>query len=308
MAKHTALAHDRLDPQTIAQLNGLQLRVQSIVEGYLAGQHRGPFQGHSVEYAQHREYVPGDDLRYLDWKAFGKTDKLYLKQFEEETNLVCHLLLDASESMLYRGRSSAFSKFDYGRTLAATLAYLVLHQHDSVGLVTFDREIRQWIEPNNSPGQLDHLLEHLEELQPSGRTDLGPILHDLAARLRRRGLVVIISDLLDDVPRLLTGLKHFRYRRHDLIVFHLLDPDELEFPFQEPTLFRGLESHPSRVVDARRLQRTYRDEVRAYSRRIRAGCRSQGADYVLIRTDQSWRIVLSHFLSTRMRRIQGVQR
>jgi uncharacterized protein (DUF58 family) len=293
-----------LEPQTLAQLQGLELRAQKIVEGYVAGLHRSPYRGFSNEFAEHREYAPGDDLRYVDWKVFGKSDRIYLKQFEEETNLLCYLLLDTSESMQYQGPHAPLSKFAYAQCAAAALAYLVLHQRDAVGLVTFDQEIRQVIRPSSNPTQLKQLLHVIEEATATRKTRTGPIFHDLAERLGRRGIVVIISDLFDDVESMLAGLKHLRHRRHDVIVLHVLDPAEIDFPFQQVTMFKGLEALGDVIVEPRSLQAAYRREVQAFVKRIRAGCRGQQIDYVTIRTDQPLDAVLRTFLSARKKRIK----
>jgi uncharacterized protein (DUF58 family) len=293
-----------LKPETLARLQGLELRARRIVEGYVAGLHRSPYRGFSNEFAEHREYVPGDDLRYVDWKVFGKSDRFYLKQFEEETNLLCYLLLDASESMQYRGPHAAMSKFEYAQCAAAALAYLVLHQRDAVGLVTFDTEIRQLIRPSSNPTQLKQLLHVMEEATAERKTQTGPIFHDLAERLGRRGIVVIISDLFDDVDSMLAGLKHLRHRRHDVVVLHMLDPAEIDFPFQQITMFKGLEALGEVVTEPRSLQAAYQREIQSFVKRIRAGCRAQQIDYVTIRTDQPLDAVLRAFLSARKKRVK----
>jgi uncharacterized protein (DUF58 family) len=293
-----------LEPQTLAQLQGLELRARKIVEGYVAGLHRSPYRGFSNEFAEHREYAPGDDLRYVDWKVFGKSDRFYLKQFEEETNLLCYLLLDISESMQYQGPHAPLSKFAYAQCAAAALAYLVLHQRDAVGLVTFDHEIRQVIRPSSNPTQLKQLLQVMEESTAARKTRTGPIFHDLAERLGRRGIVVIVSDLFDDIESMLAGLKHLRHRRHDVIVLHVLDPAEIDFPFQQVTMFKGLEALGDVVAEPRRLQAAYQREIQAFVKRIRAGCRAQQIDYVTIRTDQALDAVLSTFLSARKKRVR----
>lgn len=288
-----------LDPAVLARIQGLALRARLIVEGYVAGVHRSPFHGFSIEFAEHREYTPGDDLRYLDWKVFGRSDRYCLKQFEEETNLVCNLLLDTSESMTYRGPRAAMSKLDYAKCALASLAYLILHQQDSVGLVTFDREIRALVRPGSNPSHLKELL-HVLETSPGGRkTAAGPILHELAERFKKRGIAIIFSDLLDDVDSILMGLKHFRHRRHEVVVFHVLDPDELDFPFDEMMLFRGLEGMPEIVAEPRALRRAYLDEMGRFTRRLKQGCRQQRIDYVPVRTDQSLEVVLSSYLASR---------
>ena len=293
-----------LDPRTLAQLQGLELRARRIVEGYVAGLHRSPYQGFSNEFAEHREYAPGDDLRYVDWKVFGKTDKVYLKQFEEETNLICYLLLDTSESMSYQGPGSPMSKLTYAQCAAASLAYLVLHQRDSVGLVTFDQEVRQLIRPSSSPTQLKQLLTVMEQTTGARKTRTGPIFHDLAERLARRGIVVIVSDLFDDVDQILAGLTHFRHRRHDVILLHVLDPAELDFPFQQVTMFKGLEALGEVVTEPRSLRTAYQEEVRSFLKRVRSGCRARQVDYLTVRTDQPLDTVLTAFLSARKKRVK----
>jgi uncharacterized protein (DUF58 family) len=293
-----------LEPQTLAQLQGLELRARKIVEGYVAGLHRSPYRGFSNEFAEHREYAPGDDLRYVDWKVFGKSDRFYLKQFEEETNLLCYLLLDTSESMQYQGPHAPLSKFAYAQCAAAALAYLVLHQRDAVGLVTFDQEIRQVSRPSSNPTQLKQLLHVMEESTATRKTRTGPIFHDLAERLGRRGIVVIVSDLFDDVESMLAGLKHLRHRRHDVIVLQVLDPAEIDFPFQQVTMFKGLEALGDVVAEPRSLQAAYQREIQAFIKRIRAGCRAQQIDYVTIRTDQPLDLVLRTFLSARKQRFK----
>ena len=293
-----------LDPQTLAKLHGLELRARSIVEGYVTGVHRSPFHGFSIEFAEHREYSPGDDLRYVDWKVFAKTDKFYLKQYEEETNLVSYMLLDTSESMRYQSDAVSLSKLEYAQCIAASLSHLILQQQDSVGLVTFDNEVRTLVRPSSNPSHLKQLLHVMENTVPERKTQTGPIFHDLAERLKRRGLVLILSDLFDDVPSMMAGLKHLRHRRHDVIVFHVLDPAELDFPFRETTLFRGMEQLPDVLTDPRALRRAYLHEFNKFLEAVSRGCREQRADYVLLRTDESLEIALSSYLAARMSRVK----
>ncbi len=293
-----------LDPRTLAKLQGLELRARSIVEGYVSGAHRSPFHGFSVEFAEHREYVPGDDLRFVDWKAYGKTDRVYLKQYEEETNLVCYLLLDVSESMTYCSSDAAMSKLDYGRCIAASLAYLVLQQQDGVGLTTFDDGIRSLIRPSSHPTHLKQMLHSIEDEPTTTKTTLGPIFHDLAERFKKRGVVIVISDLFDDVATMLAGLKHFRHRRHEVILFHVLDPAEVEFGFRDLTLFKGLEGLPELLVDPHALRKAYLQEFDAYSRLLKSGCHAQQIDYVPLRTDQSLDLALSTYLAKRTNRVR----
>jgi uncharacterized protein (DUF58 family) len=292
-----------LDPQTLSKLQGLELRARSIVEGYVSGVHRSPYHGFSIEFAEHREYSPGDDLRYVDWKVFGKTDKFYLKQYEEETNLVSYLLLDTSQSMQYKSDSAALSKLEYAQCAAAALCYLILEQQDSVGLATFDTDLRALVRPSSNPSHLKQLLHVMENSCPERKTRTGPIFHDLAERLKHRGLVLIFSDLFDDVPSMMAGLKHFRHRRHDVIVFHVLDPAEIDFPFRQTTLFRGLEELPDVLTDPRALRKAYLDEFGRYLQAVRKGCRGEHIDYLLLRSDHSLEVVLSSYLASRMTRI-----
>lgn len=288
------------------------MRAEHIVEGYVAGLHRSPFQGFSIEFAEHREYAPGDDLRFVDWKVFGKTDRVYLKQYEEETNLIAYLLLDQSESMTYQGQeegkaqggSAPMSKLEYAQTAAAALAYLVLHQQDAVGLATFDDKVRRVIRPSSSPATLNGLLAEMQNVEAKEKTDTGPIFHSLAERLTRRGVVFVFSDLFDDVPSMLAGLKHFRHRRHDVIVCHVLDPAEIDFPFEQPTLFKGLEQLGEVLAEPARLRDAYKEEFDAFCSAVAAGCRSQGADYLLLRTDQPLDALLHRFLAARQRRVK----
>lgn len=292
------------DPRTLAKLQGLELRARLIVEGYVSGLHKSPYHGFSIEFAEHREYVAGDDLRHVDWKVFGKTDKIYLKQYEEETNLISYMLLDTSESMSYQSEHAPLSKLEYAQCIAAALSYLVLAQQDSVGLATFDREVRSFIRPSSQPSHLKQLLHVMQDCRGERKTAMGPIFHDLAERLKRRGMVLVLSDLFDDVLPLLAGLKHFRHRRHEVILFHVLDPAELDFPFKRTTLFRGLEEWPQVLVEPRSLRRAYLQELEHYVQELRKGCRNHRIDYVQIRTDQPLDLALSSYLASRMTRVK----
>ncbi len=290
------------DPATLAKLHGLELRARLIVEGYVSGVHRSPFHGFSVEFAEHREYVPGDDVRYVDWKVYGKTDKYYLKQYEEETNLVCYLLLDTSQSMAYRGPSAAMSKLEYAQCLATALAHLILRQQDSVGLATFDEEVRSLVRPSGNPSHLEQLLHVMEIAKPERKTAAATVFHDLAERLKKRGIVFVLSDLFDRVPDVLAGLRHLRHRRHEVVVLHVLDPAELEFPFRQTTLFRGLEQLPDVLAEPAALRRAYLRQFGEFLHEIKQGCRERQIDYVPIRTDQPIDVALSGYLTSRMSR------
>ena len=294
-----------LDPHVLARLSGLELRARRIVEGYVSGVHRSPYHGFSIEFAEHREYAPGDDLRYVDWKVFGRTDKIYLKQYEDETNLLSYIVLDTSESMRYRGPDSPMSKLEYAQCVAASLAWLVLQHQDAVGLATFDTEVRSLIRPGSNATHLKQILHTLENVSSEKKTATGPIFHELAERFSKRGVVIVLSDMFDDVPSMLAGLKHFHHRRHDAIVFHILDPAELDFPFRQMTKFNGLEQMPDVLTDPRSLRRAYLEEFNAFRKQVQTGCRGQQIDYQLVRTDDSLGLVLSSYLARRMASVQG---
>jgi uncharacterized protein (DUF58 family) len=290
-----------LDPHTLASLEGLDLQARMVVEGYVAGMHPSPYHGFSVEFAEHREYVPGDDIRHVDWKVWSKTDKLYLKQYDEETNLLLYLLLDTSESMGYASRDN-LTKLHYAQIVVAALSYMVLQQQDSVGLVVFDDVVRHYLRPAGHPSQLKEVLHLVDATPAREKSDLGTVFHDLAERFKKRGVVAVCSDLFDEPARVLTGLKHFRHRRHEVIVFHILDPAELEFPFRDTTLFRGLEDMPAILTDPYALKRAYQEELAAFLNELETGCRIVDIDYVPLRTDQTLDIALSSYLASRSAR------
>jgi len=274
-----------------------------LVEGYVAGMHPSPYHGFSVEFAEHREYVPGDDIRHVDWKVWSKTDKLYLKQYEEETNLLLYLLLDTSESMGYHSGDNV-TKLQYAQFIVSALAYMILQQQDSVGLVLFDDAVRRYLKPAGQPTQLKELFHLLDVTPAREKSDLGLVFNDLAERFKKRGVVAVFSDLFDDVARVITGLKHFRHRRHEVIVFHILDPAELEFPFRDPTMFKGLEDMGDILTDPHALKRAYQTELRSYLTEMEKECRMIDIDYVPLRTDQSLDVPLSSYLASRSARIR----
>ncbi len=292
------------DPQILARIEGLHLRARHIVEGFVAGLHRSPYQGYSIEFAEHREYAPGDDLRYLDWKAFGRTDKLYLKQFEDETNLQCMLIVDVSESMRFKSEDEPLSKYEYAQCIAASLAWLVLRQQDAVGLATFDDQLRSFQRPTSSPDVLKQIIQVLESAEPKQKTSTGPIFHDLAERISKRCVVIVISDLFDDCDSMLAGLKHFRHRRHDAIVLQIMDSAELDFPFRKSTLFRGMEQMGDLLVEPHALRRAYQNEVQQFMQKLQRGCQSHGMDYQLFTTNQPLDLALSGYLSAREQRVR----
>ncbi len=288
-----------LDPQHLAKLEGLPLRARTVVEGYLIGLHRSPYRGFSVEFAQHREYSPGDDLRYVDWKVFGRTDKFYLKQFEEETNQICYFVLDTSASMSYGSPGMPMTKLEYAKCALAALAYVALLQNDAVALAAYDAGVREWLAPAGSAAHLERLLEIVDRLQPAQQSSTKTVFHELAERFRKRGLVIILSDLFDNVDDLLSGLKYFRYRRHDVIVFQVLDPAEVEFPFGQLAQFCALEGTAKVVVDPRAIRHAYLAALNRFIRTVASGCRLSKIDHQVLRTDQSLGIALAGYLARR---------
>jgi uncharacterized protein (DUF58 family) len=292
-----------LDPQTLASLEGLDLQARMVVEGYVAGMHPSPYHGFSVEFAEHREYVPGDDIRHVDWKVWSKTDKLYLKQYEEETNLLSYLLVDTSESMAYASLGNV-TKLQYAQFLSCALAYMILQQQDSVGLVVFDDAVRRYLKPAGNPSQLKEIVRMLDVTPAREKSDLGAVFHELAERFKKRGVVAIFSDLFDDVEKVTSGLKHFRHRRHEVILFHILDPAEIEFPFRDTTLFKGLELPAQILADPYGLRRAYRQEVTSFLKQVEKACRMSDIDYVPLQTNQNLGIALSTYLASRSARIR----
>jgi uncharacterized protein (DUF58 family) len=292
--------HKYLDPLALAKVRSLELQARLIVEGYLSGMHKSPYHGFSVEFAQHREYVPGDDIKHVDWKVYGRTGRFYLKQYEEETNLVCWLLLDVSESMRYG--SGAVSKYDYACMAAAAMAYLTLHQQDSIGFATYDDQVRTFLKPSSQPSRLKEMVNLLNRGCGAEKTSLEPIFHDLAERINRRSIIVVLSDFFDEPKDVLAGLKHLRYKRHEVVLFHVMDPAELEFPFQEATLFRGLEQYPELLTDPRSLRDGYLEQVSSFVTELQHGCRAQNIDYVQLRTDANMGVALSGYLAHRLAR------
>jgi uncharacterized protein (DUF58 family) len=290
-----------LDPLTLAKVRSLELKARQIVEGYLSGMHKSPYHGFSVEFAQHREYVPGDDIKHIDWKVYGRTGKFFLKQYEEETNLICWILLDVSESMRYGSKEDA-TKYDYACTAAAALAYLVLHQADSVGFVTFDSQIRTFMKPSSQPSHLKEIITSMNQGAGREKSHMAPLFHDLAERINRRALIFLLSDMFDEVSDILAGFKHLRHKRHEIVLWQVLDEAELTFPFQEATLFRGLEQFPELLTDPRSLRAGYLEQMESFVKELQRGCRDQNIDYVHLRTDTSLHVALSSYLAHRLTR------
>lgn len=295
------LPKKHLDPKVVQKVAHLELRARMVVEGFVSGMHRSPYRGSSVEFAQHREYTPGDDIRYIDWKIFGKSDRIYIKEFEEETNLRAHVFLDQSESMAY-AHEGGTSKFDHAATALASLAYLIQQQSDAVGLTLFSETVVRQLPPSNTRANLGNVFKALAEAKPTAKTRIGAVLHELATHLRQRGMVLVFSDLFDQPEQVLTGLRELAQRGHDIVVFHVLDQDEVEFPFERMTLFEGLEQMPELLVDPLSLRDAYLQEIGEFQERIRKGCLAQRIDYVRLLTHQPLDVVLSSYLTARTAR------
>jgi uncharacterized protein (DUF58 family) len=298
MASPETSASKYLDPHTLEKIKRLDVRARLVVEGFITGQHRSPYNGFAIEFATHREYSPGDDLRHIDWKVWSKTDRLYIKEYEEETNLSCHLLVDCSKSMRY-GEASGWSKFDYASTAAASLAYLMQQQQDSVGLVLFSNKIDKSLKAKSHPSHLKLIFHELEQTEPDDQTDVSDPFFSLASQIRQRGMVCLFSDLFLDPEELGKSLSRFRLRKHEVVVFHVMHHDELNFPFQENTLFRGIEVPAELHTEPRALRRSYLDAVEKYLARVKKVCAVAGVDHVLLDTSKPLGGVLATYLSFR---------
>jgi uncharacterized protein (DUF58 family) len=278
----------------------MELRARMVVEGFIAGLHRSPYHGFSVEFAEHRQYMPGDNIRDIDWKVYAKRDRFYIKQYEEETNLKAYLLLDCSRSMAYQS-GGRMMKLDYARLLAAALSYMMLRQRDAVGMVAFDEKIRRYVPPRSKYGHLHVLLTEIANQTPSDKTDIGTALHEMAERIKRRGLVIVMSDLLDDADRIISGLKHFRYNKHEVIVFHILDPRERDFAFPREAIFKDMETGEELTTLPFQIKKDYTRAVADFTEEIAAACRQANIDYHTIDTATSFDKALYAFLAKRER-------
>lgn len=288
-----------LDPVAISRAESLGLHARLLVEGYMAGEHKSPYRGFAIEFAQHREYSHGDDLRHLDWKVLGRTDRYYIKQYEQETNYVAHLLLDGSESMKYG--SGKLTKLDYGKMIAACLSYVILHQRDAVALDIFDTETREYIPRSNSHSMIHKTMATLAGFQPKNQTSIAPVLHEMARQIRRKGIVIVISDLFDDEDKILDGIQHLRFGGNEVVVFHTLDPYELEFPFTGLVEFEGLEAIPKLLTRPQEIRKSYLAELEAFRTRLREGCEKNQCHYVPVNTGHPLHEVLSGYLAFRLK-------
>lgn len=291
------------DPAELAGFGRLEVVARLVVEGFMIGQHKSPFKGSSIEFVEHRQYYPGDEIRHIDWRAYGKTGRYYIKEYEDETNLRCWLLLDSSGSMAWAG--STVSKFEYARYLVASLGYLLLSQRDATGLVTWDARVRDRIEPAASAGNLRRIMQTLDVTQPGGETSLAEVLASLLPTLKRRGLVVIVSDCFDDLDRLIAALKQYRHARHEVVLLRIVTPEEEEFPFSTPTQFRSLEQPRHRIlVDPHRLRAHYLEKYGEFASGLAKRAAAAGIDLQTFRTDSPVQKSLGEFLVSRTGRGQ----
>jgi uncharacterized protein (DUF58 family) len=287
-----------LEPQALARMENLSVVARGVVEGFISGLHSSPYKGFSAEFAEHREYTAGDDPRHLDYRMLGRTDRLYVKQYEEETNMRVQILLDASGSMGY-SHEDRLSKLEYGSYLTAILAYLMTRQQDSVGLTTFDTQIRLDMPARSSPRHFNEMMQQLEAVRPGGETDIAETLHRLANRFKRRCLIVLVSDLYDEPEEVIRALHHFRHRRHEVIVFHVLDKAEIDFPFRDVIAFHDLETDQRIQVDPAYVRQPYLDQIGAFIEGYRRACAEAQIDYVATDTSVPYDFMLARYIAKR---------
>lgn len=287
-----------LDPKVLIRFSNLYLVAKTVVEGFIAGLHKSPHRGFSVDFSEHREYTPGEDTRYIDWKVFGRTDRFYVKVFKEETNLKCYIILDVSASMNYK--SGTVTKLEYGIQFAAILSYLMIKQKDAVGLVTFDSDIKTFINPRSTNQHLHYIIKTLENIVPGNRkTSLGTVLNNLAKNIKKRSLIILISDMFDEPAPTIRGILHFRHKHHDIVVFHILDPAELNLPFIGDCEFRDIETGERIVANILDIRSTYRKAVQEFINNIRKNCIENNVDYVRTTTDNPFDYFLYNYLEKR---------
>jgi len=290
-----------LDPRALAKVSRMELVARQVMDGYVQGMHRSPHVGFALDFAQHRPYVPGDDIKRIDWRVYAKADRYYIKQYEVSTNLRCHVVLDASGSMAYRGAADAMTKFRYAQFVAACLGYLVLHQQDSAGLVTFDTKIRDYLPARSNATHLMRLLRTLDETKPAGESGVAPILHELADRVPRRGMVIVVSDLFDDAGAIVEALHHLRHRRHEVLLMQVMADDELTFPFRKWSLFENLERQHHRVrLDPATMRAQYLASVNRHQKTIRDAAGRLNVSHVLLNTSKPFDEALTNYLAARV--------
>lgn len=292
-----------LDPRVLQNIGKMELVARQVMDGFVQGLHRSPHVGFALDFAQHRQYVPGDDLKRLDWRIYAKSERYYIKQYEVSTNLRAHLVLDASGSMAYRGKNDALSKFRYGQFLTACLGYLVLHQQDSAGLAIFDTQIRTFIPAKSSPAQLMRLLRALDDTQPAGESGIAPILHEIAERISHRGMVIVISDFFDQAPALIEALHHLRHKRHEVLLMQVMAHDEIEFPFRNWSLFDDLEQPGRRLkLDPALTRRIYLENLASHMKAISDAAGRLQVNHVVLDTSRQFDAALTDYLAIRMGR------
>ena len=288
---------DYLDPKILERIKRLDVRARLVVEGFITGQHKSPYSGFAVEFAGHREYSPGDEIKHIDWKVWSKTDRFYIKEYEEETNLKTTIIVDCSKSMGYAG--DGWRKFDYAATAGASLAHLLQHQGDAVGLVTFNTKVCEVLPPSSRLNHIKEMVHVLGETEPDDKTDVGDVFVELVEQVRSRGMVVIISDLFADLGQLRESLQQFRLRKHEVVVFHVMDRHELVFPFEDNTRFIGLESDDEVHADPRALRKSYLEIVGKYQDEVRRVCGRLGVDYALLDSGEPLDALLARYLAFR---------
>ena len=288
-----------LDPKTLDKVKGLDLKARLIVEGFVSGQHESPYKGTSVEFREHREYVAGDDVRFIDWKVYGKSDRFYIKEYDEETNLKAYVIVDTSKSMAFSSDEGP-SKLEYAKYVAAAITHLVSRQQDAIALALWDKNLRKFVPPGNSPLHLKDVYKSLSDAEPVGETDVPALLTQLADRVRQRSLLILLSDLFDtDAKALARGLGHVRHKGHDMIVFQVLDHAELDFPYERMTRFEGMEVVAQLLADPRALRTAYLAEIEAFVQEVKSACMSQRIDHVLLDTSRPLDVALSSYLAAR---------
>ncbi|MCI0706349.1 MAG: DUF58 domain-containing protein [Ignavibacteriae bacterium] len=289
-----------LRPDVVAQLANMELRARLVVEGFITGLHKSPYHGFSVEFTEHRPYMPGDEIRNIDWKVYGKTDRYYIKQYEEETNLKSYIILDASKSMDYSS-NGGLRKIEYASYIAAALAYLMVEQRDAVGLTVYDEAIRFSLPPHATRSYLKQILKELEQLQPSKKTGIAASLHAVAEQIKRRGLVIILSDLFDDPAQVMTAFKHFRHKANEVIVMQVLDPMERSFAFGSDAVFRDMETKEELMTQPWHIQKAYQQSMQEFLERYKRECRENAIEYVLLDTSTPFDRALFEYLNKRKR-------
>lgn len=291
-----------LDPRTLAKISSLELRAKLIVEGVMTGSHRSPYQGVSVEFAQHRPYTAGDDIRHVDWKVLARSDKVYLKQYQQETNLQLILVVDASESMGFGSVATdggKWTKYDHATSLAASLAYLAVHQADSVGLAIFDQQLARFFKPSSSPTQWRLVAQELQQVPRWNKTGIGRVLDQIAEKVTHRSVIVLLTDMFDDLDTIKKGLRHLRYKKHEVIILQILDPQEIDFPFEDVTLFKGLEEAGQLITEPRALRDGYLEQFKQFNDDLKKLCRGMNIDLRSFNTSEPLDVSLSQFLADR---------